>query len=190
MVVEQDDWACPVLRDWQERLDEALSNTDGAFLVGHSLGCLLIASYAHRRQGERIRGALLVAPCSLAAVHRLHPCTVRFGDEPLDQLPFPSLVIGSLDDPYMSVEQLERHVGSWGSALTTIGFAGHINIASGFGQWPEGYGFFARMVKDATSRPTPSATTYAHSVRPPAQFSRALRKLRITRYSSRRQDFG
>jgi len=172
LLVEQEDWACPVVGDWQERLDEALSNTDGAFLVAHSLGCLLVASYAHRRQAERIKGALLVAPCSLAAVQRLHPCTVRFGDEPLDRLPFPTLVIGSLDDPYMSVEQLELHVARWGSELTTIGFAGHINIASGFGRWPEGYRFFAKMVENATSRPPPSRAAYTRSPRPPAGISR------------------
>uniref|UniRef100_UPI003100BAAE RBBP9/YdeN family alpha/beta hydrolase n=1 Tax=Neorhizobium sp. EC2-8 TaxID=3129230 RepID=UPI003100BAAE len=113
-LVEQDDWACPVLEDWQERLDEALSDTDGAFLVAHSLGCLLVASYARRRLTPRIKGALLVAPCDLATTRRLHPCVVQFGNEPLDRLPFPSLVVGSLNDHYMSLEQLERHVASLG----------------------------------------------------------------------------
>jgi predicted alpha/beta hydrolase family esterase len=148
-VVEQEDWACPVLEEWQEALDKALSNTQGAFLVGHSLGCLLIASYARKRLAKFIRGALLVAPCSLEETNRLHPCTIRFGEEPLDWLPFPSLVVGSLDDPYMPVEQLERHVTAWGSELTTIGFAGHINVASGFGRWPEGYPLLRRLM-DAT----------------------------------------
>jgi predicted alpha/beta hydrolase family esterase len=169
VVVEQDDWACPVLRDWQQKLDEALSSTDGAFLVAHSLGCLLVASYARRPQAKQIRGAVLVAPCSLETVQRRHPCTVRFGDEPLDQLPFPSLVIGSLDDPYMSVEQLERHVVSWGSELTTIGFAGHINIASGFGRWPEGYGFLARLMKGAAGQPAPSRPIHSDPGSSPEQ---------------------
>ncbi|WP_164901760.1 RBBP9/YdeN family alpha/beta hydrolase [Neorhizobium lilium] len=157
VVVEQDDWACPVLGDWQQRLDEALSKTDGALLVAHSLGCLLAASYAARPAGK-IKGALLVAPCSLEAVQRLHPCMVRFGDEPLDRLPFPNLVIGSLDDPYMSIEQLERHVASWDSELTTIGFAGHINVASGFGPWPQGRHFLDRLLRRASpSLPAPLA---------------------------------
>lgn len=150
-VVEQRDWACPVLGEWQAKLDEALSETDGAFLVAHSLGCLLAASYAGRVEANLIRGALLVAPCSLETTVGLHPCMIDFGAEPLERLPFPSLVIGSLNDPYMSVQQLERHVKAWDSELATIGFAGHINIASGFGHWPEGHRFFERLVNRAVT---------------------------------------
>lgn len=144
-IIEQEDWNCPVIEDWQAELDRALSKVEGAFLVAHSLGCLLAASYAGRSMAGKIRGALLVAPCSLEVTLRLHPCMIEFGDEPLARLPFPSLVIGSLNDPYMSVPDLERHVKAWGSDLATIGFAGHINIPSGFGRWAEGYGFFERL---------------------------------------------
>ncbi|SFA84168.1 hypothetical protein SAMN03159496_00702 [Rhizobium sp. NFR07] len=146
VVVEQEDWACPAIEHWQANLDEALSRTDGAFLVAHSLGCLLAASYAKRALSKRIRGALLVAPCSLDTAVDLHPCMIRFGSEPLDRLPFPSLVIGSLNDPYMSPNQLDRHARAWGSELSVIGFAGHINVDSGFGRWREGYGLFERLV--------------------------------------------
>ncbi|MDR6819765.1 putative alpha/beta hydrolase family esterase [Neorhizobium sp. 2083] len=144
-VIEQEDWSCPILEDWQAELDRALLAVDGAFLVAHSLGCLLAASYAGRSIAGKIRGALLVAPCSLQMTRRLHPCMIEFGEERLAPLPFPSLVIGSLNDPYMSVPDLERHVNAWGSDLATIGFAGHINIASGFGRWTEGYSFFERL---------------------------------------------
>lgn len=146
VVVEQDDWACPVIEDWQANLDKALSETDGAFLVAHSLGCLLVASYANRVLSRRIRGALLVAPCSLDVAVSLHPCMIRFGSEPLDHLPFPSLVIGSLNDPYISPDQLDRHARAWGSELSVIGSAGHINVDSGFGRWKDGYRFFERLV--------------------------------------------
>ncbi|MFB9952386.1 RBBP9/YdeN family alpha/beta hydrolase [Rhizobium puerariae] len=148
-VVEQEDWSCPVLEDWQAELDRALSQTEGAFLVAHSLGCLLAASYAGRSLAAKIRGALLVAPCSLAVTLQLHPCMIEFGEEPLSRLPFPSLVVGSLNDPYMSVPDIERHIRSWGSELVTIGFAGHINVASGFGRWDEGYRFFERLRRAA-----------------------------------------
>ena len=42
-IVEQQDWNCPVIEDWQAELDRALSVVEGAFLVAHSLGCLLAA---------------------------------------------------------------------------------------------------------------------------------------------------
>jgi predicted alpha/beta hydrolase family esterase len=145
-VVEQDDWTCPVIEDWQAKLDEALSRIDGVFLVAHSLGCLLVASYAKRSLSKRIRGALLVAPCSLDTAISLHPCMIKFGREPLERLPFPSIVIGSLNDPYISPEQLGRHARAWGSELSVIGLAGHINVESGFGRWREGYGLFERLV--------------------------------------------
>ena len=166
-IVEQENWTCPVLADWQAKLDEALSNTDGAFLVAHSLGCLLAASYANRHQAGLIRGALLVAPCSLKTTLKMHPCMVDFGMEPLDRLPFPSLVVGSLNDPYMDLPQLERHAKSWGSELTTIGFAGHINIASGFGRWLQGYDFFERLVHRAmfTQQWTSAAVSRSATVR-------------------------
>ncbi len=160
-VVEQEDWTCPVLTHWQAKLDEALSNTDGAFLVAHSLGCLLAASYASRHQAGLVRGVLMVAPCSLETTLKMHPCMIDFGAEPLERLPFPSLVVGSLNDPYMSVPQLERHVKAWGSDLATIGFAGHINVMSGFGRWPEGYDFFERLVRRSGS--TEQWTTAAAS---------------------------
>jgi uncharacterized protein len=170
-VVEQDDWACPALEDWQAKLDEALAKTDGAFLVAHSLGCLLVASYAKIALSKRIRGAFLVAPCSLDAATRLHPCMIRFGSEPLDRLPFPSLVIGSLNDPYMSIDQLEHHARAWGSELSVLGFAGHINLDSGFGRWREGYGLFERLVLGGMRLPSDGYRT-TNSKRGPMPSSR------------------
>lgn len=155
-VVEQDNWSCPILSDWQRRLDEALSENDGAIVVAHSLGCLLVGSYAVRKQAGHIRGALLVAPCSLDAARQRHPCLSAFEDTPLSRLPFPSIVVGSSNDPYMSIEDLERHADVWGSELMTIDHAGHINVASGFGRWSQGYNLVNRLVdrnEDATSAP-------------------------------------
>lgn len=63
-VVEQEDWNCPVIEGWQDELDEALSQVEGAFLVAHSLGCLLAASYAGRSKADKILGA---AGCAMFA---------------------------------------------------------------------------------------------------------------------------
>jgi predicted alpha/beta hydrolase family esterase len=104
-IIEQENWDCPVIEDWQAELDRALSEVEGAYLVAHSLGCLLAASYAERSVAGKIRGALLVAPCSLQVTLRLHPCMIEFGEQQLARLPFPSLVVGSLNDPYMSVSR-------------------------------------------------------------------------------------
>lgn len=139
-LVDQDNWRCPVLAEWQARLEAALESIDGqAWIVAHSLGCVLTASLAGRLPARKVRGALLVAPADLGKVEALHPCVVSFGETPLETLPFPSLVIGSLNDPYMEPTDLKRHADAWGSDLVNLGAAGHINIESGYGRWEEGY---------------------------------------------------
>lgn len=64
----------------------------------------------------------------------------------MERLPFPTIVVASLNDPYLSLD-LDYLVVSWGSELMTIGFAGHINVASGFGRWSEGYVIFGRLAR-------------------------------------------
>src|SRR5690606_29331494 len=76
---------------------------------------------------------------------------VRFGAFPLAPLAFPSLVVGSVNDPYMSPEDLAQTAASWGIDLVNLGPAGHINIAAGFGRWPEGYDLLARLKTGAGS---------------------------------------
>ncbi len=139
-VVEQENWTCPDLDSWLRRLESAIEASPGDVrLVAHSLGCVLAANLANHRLASRIRGALLVAPCDLETAEKLHPCVINFGHMPRSPLPFPSLVVGSLNDPYMSVERLRHTTRCWGSALIDLGEAGHINIASGFGRWKVGY---------------------------------------------------
>jgi predicted alpha/beta hydrolase family esterase len=141
-VVEQHDWSCPEQRDWLVRLERVVEMVgNDVWLVGHSLGCILAAHFAESRLAGRIRGALLVAPCDLETTEGLHPCIIRFGAMPVRPLPFPSLVVGSLNDPYMPAERLRQTARAWGSDLVDIGHAGHINIASGFGRWTAGYDF-------------------------------------------------
>ena len=75
----------------------------------------------------------------------MHPCIVRFGAFPQQPLAFPSLVVGSMNDPYMDAEELSRSASLWGSDLINLGAVGHINIASGYGRWPEGYALLERL---------------------------------------------
>jgi len=66
------------------------------------------------------------------------PGTLGFKPMPLNRLPFPSLVVASSDDFYVTLPRAQQFADAWGSRLVNIGNAGHINTASGFGTWPAG----------------------------------------------------
>jgi predicted alpha/beta hydrolase family esterase len=64
---------------------------------------------------------------------------------PLRKLPFRSVVVTSIDDPYVTVERAEFFAHSWGSRLIKIARAGHINAASGYGPWSDGEQWLAEL---------------------------------------------
>ncbi|MBB4005887.1 RBBP9/YdeN family alpha/beta hydrolase [Allorhizobium taibaishanense] len=144
-LVEQDDWNHPDLDSWKARLEQHLSRSEGAWIVAHSMGCLLTAQMADSPLRHRIRGALLVAPCDLKTAENQHPDVIRFGAMPCKHLPFPTLMIGSQNDPYMGEDVLERTAACWGSRLVNLGAVGHINPQSGFGRWPQGYTLLSHL---------------------------------------------
>ncbi len=151
-LVEQSDWDFPNLGSWMDGLEAALEEAGEAYLVAHSLGCLLAARLAARPTARRVKGALLVAPCDIPATERLHAGRLSFGTMPTEALPFPSITIGSLNDVYMSLDRLTMFGRLWNSEVRNIGLAGHINVASGFGRWPSGYGFLETLKTRARHR--------------------------------------
>lgn len=164
-LVEQGDWDFPHLRDWMERLEAALEDAGEAYIVAHSLGCILAAGLAGRSAARRVKGALLVAPCDIPATERLHAGHLSFGSMPTEALPFPSITVGSLNDVYMTLDRLTLFGRLWNSDVRNIGLAGHINIASGFGRWPSGYGFLDMLKARARHRrPRGFSTAIAASV--------------------------
>jgi len=129
--VEQRDWDQPVMFEWVMTLEQALRDLEGpGVLVGHSLGCLVIVEAAANHPGD-IVGALLVAPPDLDRMEGA-------GQTPMSTLPFPSIVVTSENDPWVSAERAEEFGFAWGSRFVNIGPAGHINADSGYGTWPEG----------------------------------------------------
>jgi predicted alpha/beta hydrolase family esterase len=87
--------------------------------------------------GEGVLGAFLVAPSDVEAPN--YPVEGRsFSSMPLVRFPFPSVVVASTNDEYVSIERVNEFARAWGSRVSVIGPAGHINGASGYGHWPEG----------------------------------------------------
>lgn len=136
--VVQRDFDHPERDEWVATLDAAIRSCPRPpLLAAHSLGCTLVAQWALERGGEGVAGAFLVAPSDAEAPG--YPVEGRtFTRVPLHALPFPSIVVASTNDQYVSIERARVFAAAWGSRLVIIGDAGHINGASGYGPWPEG----------------------------------------------------
>ncbi len=138
--VEEGDWDHPDCKEWVASLQSAVHvSGPNTILVAHSLACLQVVHWAIGASPTRlsVRGALLVAvPDPDAAVF---PEVARsFGPVPTARLPFPSLVVGSVNDPYATPAFTEACAEAWGSRLQSIGAAGHVNASSGLGRWDAG----------------------------------------------------
>lgn len=150
--VEQSDWDRPTLGEWVQSLVHAVRANPGAILVGHSLGCALIAHVAHLRGRRGIAGALLVAS---ADVNRDGPAgrlLEGFGPMPRGRLPFPSTVVASRNDPYARFELSQAVARDWGAQFVDLGAAGHINVEAGYGPWREGQTLLDALI----DRPPPA----------------------------------
>jgi uncharacterized protein len=136
--VIQDDWEAPHCADWVARLDQTLARAGSdILLVAHSAGCALVAHWAVGCQQGQVRGALLVAPSDPEAPSFPASATA-FAPIPLLRLPFPTIVVASSNDPFVTVARAQTFASAWGSEFVIIGEAGHINTASGLGDWHEG----------------------------------------------------
>lgn len=139
--VEQRDWNTPACRDWVDRLEEDLASIPGpAVLVAHSSSCVTIAHWAQDAPAAsvaKVRGALLVAPSDPEAPsYPVGP--TGFAPVPLQRLPFRSIVVASTNDEYVTMARARAFAQAWGSLFVDAGPAGHVNSASGLGDWPAG----------------------------------------------------
>ena len=138
--VVQDDWERPDLVAWKGRLADALSRTSGpVVLVAHSLACALVAHCASEAVAARIAGALLVAPPDVDEMRHLLPEIESFAPMPVRRLPFPAVVVASTNDPYAEPARVRGFAAAWGARLVELEGAGHVNVESGHGEWPEGH---------------------------------------------------
>jgi predicted alpha/beta hydrolase family esterase len=143
--IHQRSWDQPVCDDWINQIQNTIApyNPEEVILVGHSLACCTIA-YWSMRFNQKIKGALLVAPSDTQA-DTYPPGTTGFTPMPLQKLPFPSIVVASSNDYYVSLPKAEALASVWGSEFINIGDAGHINAASSLGEWAAGLEFLKRL---------------------------------------------
>jgi len=136
--VQHRDWNNPQQDEWVAELDAAVATCEGApVLVAHSLGCMLAVHWTQSGSPLRAAGAFLVAPSDVEAPS--YPIDAnRFAPVPLAPLPFPSVVVASTNDEFVTRERARAFADAWGSRYLEIGDAGHINADTGYGDWPEG----------------------------------------------------
>lgn len=123
-------------------LDAALAAIDGpVILVAHSAGVMITVHWA-RHATRAIQGALLATPADLDEPMPDGYPTMEALDAhgwtpvPTQRLPFPSLVAASRNDPLARFERVEALAAGWGSRFVDLGEVGHLNPASGYGEWP------------------------------------------------------
>lgn len=110
-------------------------------IVAHSGGCIMVAHWALRTM-RAVHGALLAVPPDFERPMPNGYPTVAELDAagwlpvPRRRLPFPSLVATSSNDPLAAEPRVRELARDWGSTVVGLGEVGHLNPASGFGEWP------------------------------------------------------
>jgi predicted alpha/beta hydrolase family esterase len=147
--VMQRDWDFPVREEWVEALDDAVAQaTAPPILVAHSLGCLAVAHWAAQATRTCFAALLVAVP---------DPGGPAFPREASGFAPLPPslpelrvTVVSSSDDSYATSSYTEKRVAAWGAEHICLGRRGHINAASGLGDWPEGWAIVSRW-RDASA---------------------------------------
>lgn len=150
--VHQRDWDRPDRLEWVQGIQDAVAEEDAlVVLVAHSLGCLAVMHWAEEfpKEARKVAGALLVAPPDLDSMPEAKSQLITFTPAPRRALPFPSILVGSENDPYAHIDVLKRWSAELGSEFVNMGAAGHLNADSGFGPWPEGEKLLERLTSES-----------------------------------------
>jgi predicted alpha/beta hydrolase family esterase len=147
--LEQHDWQRPLRGDWSARLQEHLVDAPApVVLVAHSLGCMLAAWWAAHSPLARTQ---VRAPCWWPrATWSSRTCarSCRAGRRCCCR-PCPSLDAGGQQQRPVLRPGARAAVGpGLGQPWVDAGPAGHINTASGLGDWDAGRALLEQLMKD------------------------------------------
>ncbi|KQO64970.1 RBBP9/YdeN family alpha/beta hydrolase [Curtobacterium sp. Leaf261] len=157
--IEPASWDQPDRADWVRAIDDAVRAQGGldgtvgrgddrrVVLVAHSLGCLAATAWSAAHDGV-VAGAFLVASPDPDA--RGFPAAATGFSMPDGPVDTPTLVVSSQDDQYCSPERAAHIAATLGAELVDVGTLGHVNVASGVGDWPDGRKLLGRFVESLT----------------------------------------
>ena len=144
--VQQKEWRRPCRYDWEAGVISAIDESMRPIvLIAHSLG-VIASLFALQRRHEKIAGAFFVAPPSETVIREIPVIDREFLPIPRHRLTFPAIIVGSGNDPYADYQVTKDLAEELGAKFIDAGPAGHINVESGHGPWPEGLLAFAHFI--------------------------------------------
>ena len=142
--VQQKYWDRPVLSEWVTEFLSALEAINSPVqVVAHSFGCLTsVAALAeHPELKAKVKNLVLVAPANPArfgesgfARHSLTDYKQYFHQLQID---LPTTLLISENDPWLGYVDALQLAQAWKLTPINLGAVGHVNVASGFGPFPE-----------------------------------------------------
>ncbi len=124
----------PKFEEWIEALKKEFDHFTPDIVVCHSLANILWFHFVSKYDIKPIEKLMLVAPVSQKPIEELK----SFYPYPIvDDLKAKEVImVGSTNDPYMSVEEIMQLQSKLNVGLKILEDAGHINTDSGYGELP------------------------------------------------------
>ena len=142
--VQQQHWDRPILNQWVAQFVKTVTAIKSPVqIVAHSFGCLTsVAALAeHPELKAKVKNLILVAPANPArfgeagfARHSLMNYQDYFRQLSID---VPTTLLISENDPWLGYVDALQLAQAWKLTPINLGQVGHVNVASGFGPFPE-----------------------------------------------------
>ncbi|MBT2503823.1 alpha/beta hydrolase [Curtobacterium sp. ISL-83] len=134
-------WSEPDPDDWDDAISRTVDRVPAPpVVIAHSLGVLAVATWLVRHP-DRAAGAFLVAPPD--PLGDAFPSAASGFTEPTGGTNTPAQLVVSDDDPYCSLDRALGFARVLGAQPVRVGAAGHVNVASGLGEWRAGRALLA-----------------------------------------------
>lgn len=133
-------WTSPELADWCRALDRELDPDGRNLIVAHSLGCLAtVAWLGNASTSDALDGVVLVAAPDVDDPRFPRDAASTFLGVATAVVPVPALMLASSNDPFCHPQSAVQLAWRWGVPVIDIGAHGHVNSASGLGDWNAGW---------------------------------------------------
>lgn len=121
--------------DWKEELIKELYDFQPDIVICHSIANILWFHVCNDLAATQVEKLYLVVPpsmeCDMPELKSFYPCKI-----PTNLYAQETLLITSTNDPYMTQDEANALQNSLHVDMKILENAGHINVDSGYGEWP------------------------------------------------------